>query len=259
MNKKTESSPKKPVQKFQAAARKAAQASTASAPTRRYRSVFFQFGLIAVTVAFAALTLLARMVPFFPIDLQITRMVQLIANPLFAQLMALISWPGFSPQSYILAVLMALLIWAIGLHWEAVAALLGAMTASGIDELLKVLIQRPRPPIGLVHVIGILNGYGFPSGHVMYYVVFFGFICFLGFALLTPSAKRTLLLAFFGGLVLLIGVSRIYLGQHWASDVAGAYLLGSLILVANIALYRWGKLRFFVSQPVNSSEKSGAQ
>ena len=82
---------------------------------------------------------------------------------------------------------------------------------------------------------------------------------FLAFALLKPSVKRTLLMLFFGALILLIGISRIYLGQHWASDVVGAYLLGSLTLVANIAFYRWGKTRFFVAkrQPVDSSEKPG--
>lgn len=220
--------------------------------------MLFQSGLIAVTGAFAALTLLARTTPFFPIDLQITRTIQLMTSPAFAEFMVLISWPGFSPQSYILAVLFTLIIWALDLHWEAVAALLGAMSSTAIDELLKVVIQRPRPPVNLVHVFGVLNSYGFPSGHVMFYVVFFGFLCFLAFALLKPSLKRTVLLALFGSLVLLVGISRIYLGQHWASDVAGAYLLGSLILVAIVAFYRWGKTRFFVSQPVNSSEESGA-
>ena len=54
----------------------------------------------------------------------------------------------------------------------------------------------------------------------------------------------------FGLLVLLIGVSRIYVGEHWASDVLGAYLLGSLTLVGILQLYRWGKPRFFVHQPI---------
>jgi membrane-associated phospholipid phosphatase len=118
------------------------------------------------------------------------------------------------------------------------------------------LIQRPRPTANLVHVFRILNSYSFPSGHVMFYVVFFGFLFFLAFALLKPSLVRNLLLLFFAVMILLIGVSRIYLGQHWASDVLGAYLLGSLTLVANIVFYRWGKSRFFVArtQPVSSAE-----
>jgi undecaprenyl-diphosphatase len=84
----------------------------------------------------------------------------------------------------------------------------------------------------------------------MFYTCFFGFIVFLAFTLLKPSWMRRLLLAFFGLLVLLVGFSRIYTGEHWASDVLGAYLLGSLLLVAMIQLYRWGKPRFFVHQPV---------
>lgn len=54
----------------------------------------------------------------------------------------------------------------------------------------------------------------------------------------------------FGSLVLTIGVSRIYLGEHWASDVVGAYLLGSLVLIGVIQFYRWGETRFFIHQPV---------
>jgi undecaprenyl-diphosphatase len=180
-------------------------------------------------------------------------------NPVFAQLMSLMSWPGFPPQSFAIPLLMAAFIYGLGLHWEGEAALIAAMSSAAIDALVKEYIRRPRPAGSLVHVFRILDSYSFPSGHVMFYVVFFGFMFFLAFALLRPSVMRTVLLLLFGSLILLIGISRIYLGQHWASDVVGAYLLGSLTLVANVALYRWGKTRFFVAkrQPVDSSEKPG--
>jgi undecaprenyl-diphosphatase len=84
----------------------------------------------------------------------------------------------------------------------------------------------------------------------MFYVGFFGFLWFLAFTLLKQSWRRTFLLIMYGSLILLVGVSRIYLGQHWASDVLGAYLLGSLTLVVIIQFYRWGRQRFFVHQPV---------
>jgi undecaprenyl-diphosphatase len=120
--------------------------------------------------------------------------------------------------------------------------------------LVKDLVQRPRPTPNLVNVFATLKSYSFPSGHVMFYLGFFGFIWFLAFSLLKPSLKRILLLAFFGILVVLIGVSRIYLGEHWASDVLGSYLLGSLTLVAIIQFYLWGKTRFFVHQTVAPAE-----
>jgi membrane-associated phospholipid phosphatase len=91
---------------------------------------------------------------------------------------------------------------------------------------------------------------------VLFYSAFFGILIFLGYTLLKPSLGRTLLLVILGSPVALVGLSRIYLGDHWASDVAGAYLLGSLWLALSIAVYRWGKPRFFVRQPL-APEKPG--
>jgi membrane-associated phospholipid phosphatase len=238
---------KQPIEKIQAAAHQAARVESAPAHVRRYRTVLFQVVLLIAASAFALLTFLVKTVPSFAIDLQITRALQSIRFSPFALLMSVVSWPGFSPQSTISTVLIVLLIYLFGLHWEAVVALIAAVFSTAISILLKDLIQRPRPTAALVNVFAILKDYSFPSGHVMYYVGFFGFIGFLAFSLLKPSLKRTLLLGF---LVALVGASRIYLGQHWASDVLGAYLLGSLTLVAIIQFYRWGKTRFFVRQPV---------
>jgi undecaprenyl-diphosphatase len=58
------------------------------------------------------------------------------------------------------------------------------------------------------------------------------------------------ILVILAGMISLIGISRIYEGQHWASDVIAAYLLGSVWLSFVILVYRWGKKRFFVNQPV---------
>jgi membrane-associated phospholipid phosphatase len=169
-------------------------------------------------------------------------------------LMSLVSWPGFGPQNIIIAGLIILLIYGFGLHWEAVMALIAAVFSTAINLLVKDLIQRARPTAKMVNVIDILNSYSFPSGHVMFYLGFFGFVGFLVFSLLKPSLKRSLLLVLFEGLIVLIGASRIYTGEHWASDVLGAYLLGSLTLVAIVQLYIWGKTRFFVHQPVAAAE-----
>ena len=236
-----------PVEKIKEGAHKAARAATAPAPVRRYRAWLFLVVLLIVTAAFGVLTFLVKTTPSFPLDLQITLGIQSINIPVFGGLMTAVSWLGFSPQSVIITALIILLILGLGLQWEALVALIAALLSIGLNVLVKDLIMRPRPAATLVHVIATLNDYSFPSGHVMFYTGFFGFIVFLAFTLLKPSLKRTLLLVFFGLLVLLIGISRIYVGEHWASDVVGAYLLGTLTLVAIIQLYRWGKPRFFVA------------
>jgi len=240
----------KPIEKIKDAASNAARAETERPHVRRYRTVLFQIVLVLVAGSFAVLTFLVKAMPFFAVDLQITRAIQLINLPAFALLMNLISWPGFGPQSFILTLVIILLIFGFGLHWEAVMTLVAAAFSSGINVLVKDLVQRPRPAANQVHVFASLNSYSFPSGHVMFYLGFLGFIWFLVFTLLKPSIKRTLLLVFSGIPIALVGISRIYQGEHWASDVLGSYLLGTLTLVAIIRIYLWGKTRFFVRQPV---------
>ena len=228
----------------------AARAATTPAPVRHYRAVLFLVVLLFITAAFAVLTYLVKTTPSFPLDLQITRGIQSINIPGFAGLMVAVSWPGFLPQSAIITGAIIVLILSLGLQWEALLALMAALLSTGLNLMVKELVQRPRPPASLVHVIATLSDTSFPSGHVMLYTGFFGFLVFLAFTLLKPSWKRSLLLAFFSLLVLLVGISRIYTGEHWASDVLGAYLLGSLTLVGILQLYRWGKPRFFLHQPV---------
>ncbi len=165
--------------------------------------------------------------------------------------MQLISWPGFLPQSVLIVLLIAFTLYRYGLRWEAATSLLVAFISGVSNELAKSLIQRPRPGTDLVDVFEVLTTYSYPSGHVMFYVTFFGFVWYLAFMLLKRSVSRGLVLGIFGVFIALVGVSRIHLGQHWASDVLGAYLLGGLILAGIILLYRWRKTRFLVLHPDN--------
>lgn len=228
----------------------AAEKEVAPSPKRQYRTWAFQVALFSAIGAFAVLTFMVKSTPFFPLDLQITDMLQSIDSPLFAAAMNLISWPGFLPQSAIIPALVVVLLYSFGLRWEAITALVAAFLPPVINVAVKEWIRRPRPTVDLVEVFRILDSYSFPSGHVMFYIGFFGFLWFLTFVLLQPSFGRTLLLIILGSLIALVGISRIYLGQHWASDILGAALLGGLILVFVLQSYRWGKKRFFVCQPV---------
>jgi membrane-associated phospholipid phosphatase len=248
----------KPVEKVKNAAEQAAKKETTSRPKREYRTFLFQVSLFAAVGAFAVLTFMVKTIPSFPIDLEIERALQSISSPIFAALMSLISWPGFSPQSFIISALIVVVIYTLGLQWEAITALVAALLPPLVNVLVKDWIRRPRPTIDLVQVFGVLNSYSFPSGHVMFYVGFYGFLWFLVYTLLKRSWRRTLLLIFLGSLIALVGISRIYLGQHWPSDVLGAYLLGGLTLVGILQFYRWGKKRFFVHQPVAAEQPKPA-
>jgi undecaprenyl-diphosphatase len=159
------------------------------------------------------------------------------------------SWLGFPPQVLIIEFVLVAALFATGLRWESIGALFVAGNAP-LSTLIKLMVMRPRPGADLVEVTGQISSSGFPSGHVLAATTICGYLAFLAFTLLKPSWHRTLIVGLLVLFVLLMGCSRIYLGQHWFSDVIGAYLLGSLYLALTIKFYRWGKQRFFRDQPV---------
>ncbi len=218
-------------------------------PVRRYRALVFQGYVVGAVIAFAALLLLARQIAYFTFDLSIERWVQAIQLPDFNLLMQFVSGLGFNPLAPILVGLILLFVWVVGLRWEAAMLFFAASGISLVGGLIKLLVARHRPAADLVHVFSPLSDYSFPSGHVLLFTAFLGFLLFLVYTLTPHSWVRTLGLFFFAALIVLVGLSRVYLGQHWPSDVLGGYLLGSLWLVVTVYVYRWGKPRFFVNQP----------
>jgi len=218
--------------------------------TRNYRALVFQVYVIAAAVAFAVLFALVWNVPYFTIDLTVTRAVQTISLAWFAVAMEIISFPGSPPQSFAVVTLVVVVLFAIGLRWESVSSLIAGAGGSVADTVAKAVVHRARPSADIVHVVQEVSGYSFPSGHVVFFTAFFGFLIFLAYTLLKERVVwRSVTLFVLGFFVATIGISRIYLGAHWFSDVLGAYLLGSLWLALSVYVYRWGKPRFFTRQP----------
>lgn len=228
-------------------------AGLAPRPVRRWRRRLFQVYLLAAMVGFAILFVLATNLPYLPVDLTITHAVQSYHARWFLSLMQWISWPGFSPQTSVITGALCLLVFATGLRWEAVCAAVAGVGGAGLGTVIKFIVQRPRPGADLVSVVEQLNSYSFPSGHVLFYTAFFGFLFYLTYTLFKRAAWRALVLALLGLLVALVGVSRIELGQHWFSDVLAAYLLGSVWLALSVQVYQWGKGRFFVRHAAQST------
>ena len=90
----------------------------------------------------------------------------------------------------------------------------------------------------MVRVASELLDFSFPSGHVVGFVSLYGFLFFLIYVLFRRSPWRTAALVLCGLLLGLVGISRIYLGHHWASDVLGGYAFGSAYLLLLVEFYR---------------------
>ncbi len=222
----------------------------AAKPARHYRAWVFQGYLVGAVILFVILAVLAKTIAYFTFDVTITRAIQTFHPGWFDGLLYSLSWIGFAPQAGIIPAVIIMFLLVSGLKWETVVTTVSLIGSSLLVFVIKTTVDRPRPSADLVHVFAQLPSYSFPSAHVVFFVTFGGFLLFLAYTLLKASWWRTLLMLILGIMIALIGVSRIYEGQHWASDVLAAYLLGSVWLSLSIFVYRWGKPRFFVNQPV---------
>lgn len=98
-----------------------------------------------------------------------------------------------------------------------------------LNELLKLAFRRARPSFDTP--ILVLNDYGFPSGHTMIATLFYGYLALFLVKTLRGWRWRALVMIIVGGLIMLIGLSRMYLGVHYLSDVLAAMAAGVAWLV----------------------------
>lgn len=218
--------------------------------------------LICASIAFAVLAFAAHNAPYFSFDLEIARRVQGIDTAWFDALMKLVGWPGYPPQVYVVVVLLFLLIWFLVSKWAAVTLAVATFGIGALGLLFKILVNRPRPDPALIHVMNPnLDGgkYSFTAGHVESYIVIFGFIFFLAYISQNHSWMRSLVMIICAVLIVLIGPSRIYSGEHWASDIIGGYLLGIIGLVLTIWFYQWGVARHFLESRAKRRDSSAVQ
>ncbi|MBC7777931.1 MAG: phosphatase PAP2 family protein [Phycisphaerae bacterium] len=204
----------------------------------------FKLSLLILAVGFVAVTSWVIAVPHGSFDLAISLAVQSIDLGFLPALMTLVSWPGFFPQSLIISVCIIVAFFVAGYRRESVFLLLNGVAIQALTIAIKALIHRPRPSPDMVAVVTLLSDYSFPSGHVLLYCGFFGFVCFLVWSVRKPSVIRSLALGFLVIEIGLVGISRVYLGAHWASDVIGGYLLGAICLIVSIHFYRSSKALF---------------
>jgi membrane-associated phospholipid phosphatase len=192
----------------------------------------------ALVAGFAGLLALVRANRSAAFDLAMTIRLQAWQNPAIAELMRMVSWPGFPPQSRLIPPAIMALWWATGRR-RAAAFQLGSWGGAALSTGIKAFIQRPRPlPPEVRVVVAPLGGTSFPSGHVLTYVAFYGFLGFLLSEHLRDGALRNASVASLTAVLALVGPSRIQQGHHWTTDVVASYLLGLAYLLALVEVYR---------------------
>lgn len=118
-------------------------------------------------------------------------------------------------------------LWRRGM-WNRLLVFVCAMLGeSALNIALKHAFHRQRP--ALENPLVTLTNYGFPSGHTMGATVFYGLTALIIASVAKEQRARIWLAALF--LIVAIGLSRIYLGAHYTSDVVGAFAAGAAWLV----------------------------
>jgi membrane-associated phospholipid phosphatase len=137
-----------------------------------------------------------------------------------------------------LAVPTAIVFWRRRMRVEALMTVGISWTNALVRTLIKQWVHRPRPNPLLVRRTKVSRGKSFPSGHVASAVTFWGWLCALGMLLFRGNGGwQKGLLSLPVLFLMLVGPTRIYLGEHWATDVLGGYLFGGGWLGLALRLY----------------------
>ncbi|HKP87881.1 MAG TPA: phosphatase PAP2 family protein [Blastocatellia bacterium] len=207
------------------------------------RARWAQVVMIGGLSVYTLMAVLAHYYAYFDWDLSIARHIQSIDLPGFRTLMIWVSRLGSGWVPTALVGGSSLLLMAARFRLEGATCLVGVTLGAGLNTLLKDISARPRPSDELVNVITQYRHESFPSGHVVFFVEYFGLLFFLSYVLLRRGRLRKAAFVLLGLLIGLVGVSRVYMGAHWPSDVIGAYLAGGLWLLLVIEIYRRLKAR----------------
>jgi membrane-associated phospholipid phosphatase len=197
---------------------------------------------LTALAVFAVLAVLAHLHAHFGWDVPVALAIQRLPHLFWP--MRFVSIFGNRWHPFALTTTTSLIFLLCRRRTEAAGLILSAGGGSLINTIVKLTVARPRPTAPLVNIYREVAGKSFPSGHVTFYVCYFGFLFFAAYAVLPKRTwPRRLALITTALLVATVGLSRVYLGAHWPSDTLGAYLLSGLWLATALHFYRKWKQR----------------
>jgi membrane-associated phospholipid phosphatase len=177
---------------------------------------------LVVFVLFAVDTYLVVNYGVLPLDLAITTFIQQLNwGPLVYPMEWINASAGIWQVLIGVVAVVALFIYERRAGW---LMLIGSIS-SLLDNVIKLVISRQRPPADLVHILTPSTGFSYPSGHA----VFFTWMSFMIAVSVAPRIKpvfRPIIWVLAAIVIVLTCIARVWAGDHWPSDVLGGVLLG---------------------------------
>jgi undecaprenyl-diphosphatase len=210
-----------------------------SRPPRLDHARSFALLLLAGLIMSTVVTLMMAKVheeisqPFLEhVDQSILQNIHAHDTPALTRLAFTLTFIG-SPKALVPGILIAaIVLWIVKLRHDAVLLVVAIGGAALIDTVLKLHFRRIRPTVPWALVTE--HSFSFPSGHSVGAVVLYGTITYLIWNHLHDLAERSAVIASALLLIAGIGLSRVYIGVHYPTDVAAGYLVGLLWLLTLI-------------------------
>lgn len=213
----------------------------------QYEGVFnmnvrFQVTRLFVVSLFSLLffSLVAAMIradKLLDFDRAVIEAVQSQEAPFITSIMKFFTEIGSTKIVVILCLLSIFFLYKVLHHRMELLLFIGVVIGSPIlNKVLKEIFRRARPDL---HRLIEIGGYSFPSGHAMNAFTVYGILTFLLWKHIFIGSGRTLLLLGSSFFIIMIGVSRIYLGVHYPSDIIGGYFASGFWLATSIWFFQW--------------------
>ena len=207
---------------------------------RRWPALYIVIGLGISALMLTAFAALARQTIFSNtmerFDNTVIWLVRYFASPGVDRVMIFITDIGFGIK-YLIIVVTTFLGLSYKKRWREVEVLAICLTGGALLNFwLKYVFHRTRPD--LLHVVQEI-GYSFPSGHVIASMCFYGMSAFLIMRTISSWRGRLTVLTLAVILNVTIGITRIYLGVHYPTDVVAGYAVGSMWVAFCISLLMW--------------------
>ncbi len=170
-------------------------------------------------------------------DSSVISSIQGMERPWLTSVMKLFTFIGSTPVVIVISICCLFLFFKF-LHHRIELILFVALVAGTaiLNQLLKIIFHRDRPSL---HRLIQETGYSFPSGHSMEAFALYAVLAFLLWRHVPTKRGRTTVILISIIMILLIGMSRIYLGVHYPSDVVGAYFASGFWFTFSVWLFQW--------------------
>lgn len=197
-------------------------------------------------IGFSIMAILISRHHILAFDSTIISYVQGLETPTLTAIMKFFTFLGSGNCTFFIAVIVMFFLYVVLHHRSELIFFSIVIAFAGIlNRMLKDFFHRARPDL---HRLIEIGGYSFPSGHAMSAMAVYGALAFLLWRHIPTRMGRSLLIILSAIIIFMIGISRVYLGVHYPSDIIGGYFASGFWLATAIWFYQRYKERSYNSK-----------